>query len=103
MCSSLLLLPLLLLHWLQMNVRSLCFARVARDQGEPWLWWEYADKMGETCKMSDKSYNPECSEKVRAAAWSNVVAQGRLYAGGCCKPASLLPQKAHGLILASIV
>lgn len=49
-----------------MNVRSLCFARVARDQGEPWLWWEYADKMGESCKMSNKSYTPECSEQVRS-------------------------------------
>ncbi|WIA30662.1 hypothetical protein OEZ86_000736 [Tetradesmus obliquus] len=49
---------------LLMNVRSLCFARVARDQGEPWLWWEYADKMGESCKMSNKSYTPECSEQV---------------------------------------
>jgi hypothetical protein len=51
-------------HGLQMNVRSLCFARVARDQGEPWLWWEYADQMGQTCRMSDKTYNAECSEKV---------------------------------------
>lgn len=47
-----------------MNIRSLCFARVARDVGESWLWWEYADKMANTCKMADKKYNPECAEQV---------------------------------------
>jgi len=49
---------------LQMNVRSLCFARVARDFGESWLWWEYADKIGADCSISKKLYNPDCSEKV---------------------------------------
>jgi hypothetical protein len=53
---------------LQMNVRSLCFARVARDQGEPWLWWEYADQMGQTCTLSNKTYNAECSEKVQSSS-----------------------------------
>lgn len=53
---------------MQMNLRSLCFARVARDHEEPWLWWEYADKLGDTCKMGDKTYTPECSEKVSTAS-----------------------------------
>lgn len=49
---------------LQMNVRSLCVSRVARDVGEPWLWWEYVDKMGEECKMKDRKFDTDCSEKV---------------------------------------
>lgn len=48
----------------QMNVRSLCVSRVARDVGEPWLWWEYVDKMGEECKMKDRKFDTDCSEKV---------------------------------------
>lgn len=47
-----------------MNVRSLCVSRVARDAGEPWLWWEYVDKMGEECKMKDRKFDTDCSEKV---------------------------------------
>jgi hypothetical protein len=38
---------------------------VARDVGEPWLWWEYVDKMGEECKMKDRKFDTDCSEKVR--------------------------------------
>eukprot|EP00878_Enallax_costatus_P034447 GHUV01038194.1.p1 GENE.GHUV01038194.1~~GHUV01038194.1.p1 ORF type:complete len:492 (+),score=107.81 GHUV01038194.1:754-2229(+) len=59
---------------LLMNVRSLCFARIARDIGEPGLWWEYADKIGNTCKISQKNYNPECAEKV----FKEVVTNTRL-------------------------
>jgi len=49
-----------------MNIRSLCFARVSRDRGEPWLWWEFVDKLGADCGMKDKVYTPECAQKVRA-------------------------------------
>lgn len=56
----------------QMNLRSLCFARVARDRGEPWLWWEWVDKLGDECRMRDKLYTPECAQKVR----SPCVGQG---------------------------
>lgn len=50
---------------LQMNVRSLCMARVARDQGEPWLWWEYVDRMGSQCSMKERKFTTDCSEAVR--------------------------------------
>lgn len=49
----------------QMNVRSLCLSRVSRDVGEPWLWWEYVDKMGEECSMKERKFDTDCSEKVR--------------------------------------
>jgi hypothetical protein len=52
----------------QMNVRSLCFARVARERGEPWLWWEFVDKLGAECRMKDKLFTQECAQKVRAGA-----------------------------------
>lgn len=48
-----------------MNVRSLCLSRVSRDVGEPWLWWEYVDKMGEECSMKERKFDTDCSEKVR--------------------------------------
>jgi hypothetical protein len=48
-----------------MNVRSLCMARVARDQGEPWLWWEYVDRMGSQCSMKERKFTTDCSEAVR--------------------------------------
>jgi hypothetical protein len=57
-----------LLSSVQMNVRSLCVSRVARDKGEPWLWWEYVDKMGDECKMKDRKFDTDCSEKVGNAS-----------------------------------
>lgn len=53
---------------MQMNVRSLCLSRVARDVGEPWLWWEYVDKMGDQCSMKDRKFDTDCSEKVSSLA-----------------------------------
>ncbi|KAI8469825.1 MAG: hypothetical protein J3K34DRAFT_393772 [Monoraphidium minutum] len=47
-----------------MNVRSLCFERVARERGEPWLWWDFVDRLGDECPMKDKLYTAECAQKV---------------------------------------
>lgn len=52
-----------------MNVRSLCFGRVARKNDVGWLWWEYVDTLGQDCPMKDKKYTPSCSEDV----WRKVV------------------------------
>lgn len=57
-----------------MNIRSLCFARVSRDRNEPWLWWEFVDRLGEDCRMKDKLYTAECAQKVRrfrGLAWGD--------------------------------
>jgi hypothetical protein len=67
---------LLLLLLLQMNVRSLCVSRVARDVGEPWLWWEYVDRMGDDCSMQERKFDTDCSEKV-GACWGRRPAGGR--------------------------
>lgn len=56
-----------------MNIRSLCFARVARERGEPWLWWEFVDRLGDDCRMKDTLYTPECAQKV-----SLRLVEGRL-------------------------
>jgi hypothetical protein len=47
-----------------MNLRSLCFAQVSRDRKEPWLWWDFVDRLGDDCRMADKLYTPECAQKV---------------------------------------
>lgn len=58
---------------LKMNIRSLCFARVARDRGEPWLWWDYVDRLGDDCRMKDGLYTTDCAQKVfDAVAGSNI-------------------------------
>ena len=54
----------------QMNLRSLCFARVSRDRGEPWLWWEYADRVGDACRMKDGLYTEACAQQ----AWARLGA-----------------------------
>lgn len=58
---------------LKMNLRSLCFARAARDRGEPWLWWEFADRLGEDCGMREQKYTEACAQKAfDAVAGANV-------------------------------
>ncbi|GBF87811.1 vacuolar-sorting receptor-like protein [Raphidocelis subcapitata] len=58
---------------LKMNIRSLCFAKVSKDRGEPWLWWQYADRFGEECRMNNGLYGPDCAQKVfDAVAGPNV-------------------------------
>jgi hypothetical protein len=50
-----------------MNIRSLCFARVARERGEPWLWWDFVDRLGRDCPIRDKKYTAECAQQVGPA------------------------------------
>lgn len=50
-----------------MNLRSLCFARVARERGEPWAWFDFIDRLGDDCPMKDKKFTPECAQQVRSS------------------------------------
>ncbi len=46
---------------LMMNLRSLCFSRVATKAGKPAMWWDYADKLGSTCTSTTKQYTTDCA------------------------------------------
>lgn len=48
-----------------MNMRSLCFARVARERKAPWLWWDFADRLASDCRMAAGKFTAECAQKVR--------------------------------------
>lgn len=47
-----------------MNLRSLCFSRIARDNSAPWLWWDFVDGLGDACAMRGRRYTAECAEGV---------------------------------------
>lgn len=46
------------------NLRQLCVFKIANASGMPYMWWEYATRFGQQCKMSDQNYNQDCAEKV---------------------------------------
>eukprot|EP00270_Netrium_digitus_P020198 TRINITY_DN8230_c0_g1_i1.p1 TRINITY_DN8230_c0_g1~~TRINITY_DN8230_c0_g1_i1.p1 ORF type:complete len:646 (+),score=135.92 TRINITY_DN8230_c0_g1_i1:41-1939(+) len=46
------------------NLRELCVFKMANESSKPWIWWDYVTDFKLRCKMSEKSYNQECSEKV---------------------------------------
>lgn len=48
-----------------MNMRSLCFARVARERKAPWLWWDFADRLASDCRMAAGKFTADCAQKVR--------------------------------------
>lgn len=46
------------------NLRSLCVHKVATSNGSPWLWWQFATKVGAVCSLKTGAYNPACAEGV---------------------------------------
>lgn len=54
-----------------MNLRSLCFSRVARARNSSWLWWDFVDRLGDECRMADKKFTPECAQGVFDAVVSS--------------------------------
>ncbi len=58
---------------MQMNLRSVCFHRVASARGQPWLWWDFVDRLGDMCSMQKQQYTPECAaEAFKAVAGPQV-------------------------------
>ena len=51
----------------QMNVRQLCFFRVAKASGQPWLWWDYTNAFGDSCSMATNNFTADCAQKVPRA------------------------------------
>eukprot|EP00270_Netrium_digitus_P006016 TRINITY_DN1813_c0_g1_i3.p1 TRINITY_DN1813_c0_g1~~TRINITY_DN1813_c0_g1_i3.p1 ORF type:complete len:606 (+),score=130.28 TRINITY_DN1813_c0_g1_i3:60-1820(+) len=49
------------------NLRQLCAFRVAKEKGQPWLWWNYVTDFRLRCKMSLKNYNQDCAESVMSS------------------------------------
>eukprot|EP00798_Chlamydomonas_sp_ICE-L_P022583 gene22583-29718_t len=54
---------------LMMNIRQLCFFKLAKEVGKPWMWWDYVDQFGDKCKMSDKLYTADCAKEVFLSSW----------------------------------
>ncbi|KXZ50058.1 hypothetical protein GPECTOR_18g38 [Gonium pectorale] len=49
---------------LMMNMRQLCFYRLASAAGKGLLWWDYAITFAAQCNMTSKTYTPECAATV---------------------------------------
>ncbi|KAL2899790.1 Vacuolar-sorting receptor 2 [Bienertia sinuspersici] len=46
------------------NLRQACFFNVAKDNGKPWLWWDYVSDFAIRCPMKQKKYTKECADQV---------------------------------------
>ncbi|XP_057855322.1 vacuolar-sorting receptor 1 isoform X1 [Cryptomeria japonica] len=46
------------------NLRQLCVFNVAKDDGKPWVWWDYVTDFHIRCPMKDQKYNKECADGV---------------------------------------
>ncbi len=55
---------------LQLNVRHMCYYRLAREAGSPWLWWDFADLFKQKCKSSTNNFTIECAQQV-STAWAH--------------------------------
>lgn len=53
---------------LDINIRTLCYFRVAARAGQPWLWWTFAYDLYKHCGTSRSRFTPDCAEKVGLAA-----------------------------------
>eukprot|EP00798_Chlamydomonas_sp_ICE-L_P022588 gene22588-29724_t len=49
---------------LLMNVRQLCFFRLAKASAKRWLWWDYAEYFGGNCTMATKNFTAECALQI---------------------------------------
>ncbi|KAG2428538.1 hypothetical protein HYH02_014342 [Chlamydomonas schloesseri] len=49
---------------LAMNLRQLCFHRLAAAAGKAQLWWDYATRFAANCSMAAKTYTLECAAAV---------------------------------------
>lgn len=46
------------------NLRQACVFNVAKENGKPWLWWDYVTDFAIRCPMKEKKYTKECADKV---------------------------------------
>lgn len=60
---------------MQINIRQLCFFRVANASGHPELWWDYVQAFAANCSMAATRYNVDCAAEVCGAIWSAVLCQ----------------------------
>ncbi len=48
-----------------MNLRALCFYRLAAAAGNGALWWDYALRFADQCTTANNTFNTECATRVR--------------------------------------
>lgn len=48
-----------------MNLRALCFFRLAAAAGNGALWWDYALRFADQCTTANNTFNSECATRVR--------------------------------------
>eukprot|EP00199_Chlamydomonas_sp_CCMP681_P001122 CAMPEP_0119103792 /NCGR_PEP_ID=MMETSP1180-20130426/2167_1 /TAXON_ID=3052 ORGANISM="Chlamydomonas cf sp, Strain CCMP681" /NCGR_SAMPLE_ID=MMETSP1180 /ASSEMBLY_ACC=CAM_ASM_000741 /LENGTH=797 /DNA_ID=CAMNT_0007088383 /DNA_START=241 /DNA_END=2634 /DNA_ORIENTATION=+ len=49
---------------LAMNVRSMCFAKIAREASKSWLWWDFADQLSINCSSQASMFDSACAQQV---------------------------------------
>ncbi|KAF5831677.1 hypothetical protein DUNSADRAFT_12731 [Dunaliella salina] len=49
---------------LDFNIRQLCFARLSAKDGQPWLWWDYAESLFINCPTKQGKFTPECAREA---------------------------------------
>ncbi|KAF0918607.1 hypothetical protein E2562_025191 [Oryza meyeriana var. granulata] len=46
------------------NLRQVCVYKIAKENGKPWLWWDYVTDFAIRCPMKEKKYTKECADGV---------------------------------------
>lgn len=46
------------------NLRQACLFKVTKENGKPWIWWDYVSDFAIRCPMKEKKYTKECAEQV---------------------------------------
>lgn len=67
---------------MQINIRQLCFFRVANASGHPELWWDYVQAFAANCSMAATRYNVDCAAEVCCATRRAVHGSQERYCVG---------------------
>ncbi|EPS72005.1 hypothetical protein M569_02753, partial [Genlisea aurea] len=46
------------------NLIQVCFFKVGKEKGKPWMWWDFATDFSIRCPMKEKKYTRECANQV---------------------------------------
>ncbi|KAG2487035.1 hypothetical protein HYH03_014281 [Edaphochlamys debaryana] len=68
---------------LLMNMRQLCFHRLAKAAGNGSLWWDYAVQFASNCTMASQNYTLDCAVKVFNALGGPSLGGGRAAWDAC--------------------
>lgn len=63
---------------MQMNMRQLCFHKVASAASKGALWWDFVTAINSNCTMAKKEFNYECVLRIFLAMGGNDWVAGEM-------------------------